>query len=123
MFSYVAYALLTIPEFVLMNQKSFTLALLGLFNGIIPYALCQAGTYSTMPEMFPTTVRHTGVAFGHSVGAVIGGGGGPYFAAWLISLTGNPYVPAYILVVSGLVGLAVVGLTVRANSKGAYLYA
>lgn len=90
---------------------------------IIPYALCQAGTYATMPEMFPTEIRHTGVAFGHSVGAVVGGGGGPYFAAWLIGVTGNTYMPAYILMVAGLVGLLVVGLSVRRNVGGAHLYA
>ena len=40
---------------------------------MIPYALCQAGTYAVMPEFFPVEVRHTGVAFSHSTGAVIGG--------------------------------------------------
>lgn len=120
--SYIAYILLTVPEFLLMNQKSFDLALMGLFLGMIPYALCQAGTYSSMPEMFPTEVRHTGVAFGHSVGAVVGGGGGPYFAAWLIDATGNTYMPAYILVVAGMLGLVFVGLTVRRNPGGAQLY-
>ena len=123
LWSYAAYVVLTLPEFLLMNQHSFGLALLGLFVGIIPYALCQAGTYSTMPELFPTEVRHTGVAFGHSVGAVIGGGAGPYLATWLIAITGNNYMPAYILMVSGAVGLAVISTTVRRNSQGAHLYA
>ncbi|WP_026190539.1 MFS transporter [Methylobacterium sp. WSM2598] len=121
--AYTAYLLLTLPEFMLMNQNNIVLALLGLSIGIIPYALCQAGTYATMPEMFPTQIRHTGVAFGHSVGAVVGGGGGPYFAAWLISVTGNTYMPAYILMGAGLVGLVVVGLTVRRNVGGTHLYA
>lgn len=120
--SYSAYILLTIPEFVLMNQNSFTLALIGLLIGIIPYALCQAGTYATMPELFPTEVRHTGVAFGHSVGAVVGGGLGPYAATWLISVTGNNYMPAFILVFSGFVGLAVISFTVRDNTQGKHLY-
>lgn len=122
LWSYTSYILLTVPEFMLMNQKSFTLALIGLFIGIIPYALCQAGTYSTMPELFPTEVRHTGVAFGHSVGAVLGGGGGPYLATWLISVTGNTYMPAYILVAAGLMGLVAVGLTVREAQGKAHQY-
>ncbi|MGJ4931534.1 MFS transporter [Bradyrhizobium sp. HKCCYLS2038] len=124
LWSYATYVVVTIPEFALMNQKSFALALLGLLIGIIPYALCQAGTYTTMPELFPTEVRHTGVAFGHSVGAVVGGGGGPYLATWLISATGNTYIPAYILVLSGLIGLVLIGFTVRPNEKSAgHLYA
>ena len=99
------------------------LALLGLGLGIIPYALCQAGTYGSMLEFYPTRIRHTGVAFGHSVGAVIGGGAGPYFATWLIDLSGNTFVPAFVLVAAGLVGLLVVGLTVKANTDpSSHLY-
>jgi MHS family proline/betaine transporter-like MFS transporter len=113
--SYAAYAIISIPSFALMNQHSFALALLGLGLGIIPYALCQAGTYGSMLEFYPTRIRHTGVAFGHSVGAVIGGGAGPYLATWLIDLTGNTFIPAFVLVIAGLIGLLVVGLTVKKN--------
>lgn len=77
MWSYVFYMAVSIPEFMLMNQKSFALALVGLLIGIIPY--CQAGTYSSMPELFPTQIQHSGVAFSHSVGAV-DGGSGPYLS-------------------------------------------
>ncbi len=120
--AYIFYMLVSIPEFMLMNQGSFALALIGLLIGIIPYALCQAGTYSSMPELFPTQVRHTGVAFGHSVGAVIGGGGGPYLSTWLIQLTGNNLMPAYLLAFSGLIGLVVIGLTMKPNAGGTHLY-
>ncbi|MDQ0121031.1 MFS transporter [Pseudarthrobacter sp902506025] len=115
LWSYIAYAVISIPSFALMNQHSFALALLGLGLGIIPYALCQAGTYGSMLEFYPTRIRHTGVAFGHSVGAVIGGGAGPYFATWLIDQTGNTFVPAFVLVAAGLLGLLVVGLLVKKN--------
>lgn len=114
--SYLAYAVLSIPSFMLMQQGSVNLAIAGLALGMIPYALCQAGTYSVMPEFFPMHIRHTGVAFGHSVGAVIGGGAGPYFATWLIGATGNQYTPAYILCVAGLIGLIVIS-TVRKNAS------
>jgi MHS family proline/betaine transporter-like MFS transporter len=123
LWSYAAYIAVTIPSFALMNQHSFVLALLGLGLGIIPYALCQAGTYGGMLEFYPTRVRHTGVAFGHSVGAVIGGGAGPYLATWLIDQTGNTFIPAFILVGAGIIGLLVVGLTVRANDDpSSHLY-
>ncbi|MCQ6272281.1 MFS transporter [Pseudarthrobacter sp. R1] len=123
LWAYVAYVAVTIPSFAMMNQGSFVLALLGLGMGIIPYALCQAGTYGAMLEFYPTRVRHTGVAFGHSVGAVIGGGAGPYLATYLIDQTGNTFVPAFILVGAGALGLLVVGLTVRANSDpSSHLY-
>jgi MFS transporter, MHS family, proline/betaine transporter len=123
--SYVFYIAATIPSFMLMNNGSVALAMVGLLIGMVPYALCQAGTYASMPEFFPVEVRHTGVAFGHSVGAVIGGAGGPYFATWMIDATGNTLVPAYMLVVFGVVGLAVVLGAVRTNtttSTASHLY-
>jgi MFS transporter, MHS family, proline/betaine transporter len=115
-YSYLAYLVITIPSFVLMNQHSVGLAMLGLALGMIPYALCQAGTYSVIPEFYPVKVRHTGVAFGHSVGAVVGGGGGPYLATWLSDATGSTFIPAYILIFAGALGLAVILLAVRRNT-------
>ncbi|MHC5560946.1 MFS transporter [Kocuria sp. U4B] len=121
--SYLFYIVATIPSFLLMNNGSVALAMIGLLIGMIPYALCQAGTYAAMPEFFPVEVRHTGVAFGHSVGAVIGGAGGPYFATWMIDATGDTLVPAYMLVVFGLLGLAVVLGAVRTNTTStSHLY-
>jgi len=114
--SYLAYALLSVPSFILMQQGSVSLAMIGLAIGMIPYALCQAGTYSTMPEFFPVQIRHTGVAFGHSVGAVVGGGIGPYLATWLIGVTGNQLAPAYMLCAAGLLGLVVIS-TVNQNVR------
>lgn len=119
---YTGYVLLTLPEFFLMQQHSFGLALLGLMIGILPYALCQAGTYSTMPELYPTDVRHTGIAFGHSTGSVIGGGLMPYLSTYLIGATENTYMPAFLLIMAGLVGLVTVGLFVRKNPDGTHLY-
>lgn len=120
--SYGAYVLVTVPEFILMQQGSFLLALVGLLLGILPYALCQAGTYSTMPELYPTEVRHTGISFGHSVGSVIGGGLMPYLSTYLIDVTGNTFAPAAILVLSGLIGLVVVGVFVKRNPDATHLY-
>ncbi|MEY8039063.1 MFS transporter [Saccharopolyspora cebuensis] len=112
MWSYFAYIVIVVPSFMLMGLGSVGLAMLGLALSMLPYALCQAGTYTTIPEFFPVQVRHTGVAFGHSVGAVIGGGGAPYLATWLIDTTGNTLVPAFVLVLAGILGLAV-SMTVR----------
>ena len=120
--SYIGYAVITIPSFLLMAQGSFGIAIVGLILGMFPYALCQAGTYASITEFFPVQVRHSGVAFGHSVGAVLGGGAGPYAATWLISQTGNNLVPAFLLVAFGLIGLVVVGWTVRLNNTDAHLY-
>lgn len=117
--SYILYAAITFPTFMMMNTGFFGLAILGLALGMIPYALCQAGTYSSVAEFYPTRVRHTGVAVGHSVGAVIGGGAGPYLATWLIDATGNTYMPAFILISAGVFGFLLVSLGVHRNEKDA----
>ena len=119
---YAGYVLVTLPEFFLMQQHSFGLALIGLMIGILPYALCQAGTYSTMPELYPTEVRHTGISFGHSTGSVIGGGLMPYLSTFLIGATDNTYMPAFLLILAGLIGLVTVGVFVRPNPNGTHLY-
>ncbi|GAA3876818.1 MFS transporter [Streptomyces sedi] len=121
--SYVAYIAVTIPSFWLMGRGSVGLAIVGLVLGMVPYALCQAGTYAVMPEFFPVQVRNTGVAFGHSIGAVIGGGAGPYASTWLIDSTGSTLVPAYILVFFGLFGLVLAVGAVRRSASGDHLYA
>ncbi|PAK24298.1 MFS transporter [Streptomyces sp. alain-838] len=121
--SYVAYIAVTIPSFWLMGRGSVGLAIVGLILGMVPYALCQAGTYAVMPEFFPVQVRNTGVAFGHSIGAVIGGGAGPYVSTWLIDSTGSTFVPAYILVFFGLFGLGIALGAVRRSASDDHLYA
>ncbi|MGP3769410.1 MFS transporter [Streptomyces sp. SDT5-1] len=121
--SYVAYVAVTIPSFWLMGRGSVGLAIAGLILGMVPYALCQASTYAVMPEFFPVQVRHTGVAFGHSIGAVIGGGAGPYLSTWLIDTTGSTLVPAYILVFFGLFGLGIALGAMRSSSDPDHLYA
>jgi len=113
--SYIAYVILTLPSFLLMQQGSVGIAIVGLMIGMIPYALCQAGTYGTMPEFFPVRIRHTGVAFGHSMGAVLGGGAGPYLATWLIARTDNIMVPAYMMIIAGVIGILIL-LTVQRNA-------
>ena len=104
--------LLTLPAFLLMNQGNIGVAMAGLALSMIPYALCQAGTYAVMPEFFPVEVRHTGVAFSHSTGAVIGGLT-PYLATFLIGQTGNNYVPGFMMVIAGLTGFLVITVAAR----------
>lgn len=122
MASYTAYALLSIPSFMLMGAGSFTLAIAGLVIGMIPYSMCQAGTYSSMPEFFPARIRHSGVAFGHSTGAVIGGAGGPYVATLLVDVTGNILFPSFLLAGAGVVGLLLLIRVAKSPPASKHLY-
>ena len=119
---YCVYSIVTVPCFLLMGQNSIGLAILGLTIMAVPYAISMAGTFAVMPELFPVRVRHTGIAFGHSVGAMIGGGAGPYLTALLITKTGSDLVPAYIIVSFAVLALAVLVGTIRTNTSDGHIY-
>ncbi len=101
---YVCYIVLSYPCYSIMG-KSFGMAIFALVTTMIPYALCQAGSYSMYPELLPPRVRSTGVSFGHSMGAVLGGATTPFLATWLISKFNDIMIPAYILIFVGALGL------------------
>lgn len=106
--SYLLYIALSYPMYSLMGPESFNLTVFALVVTMLPYTLCQAGSYLMYPELLPTRVRSTGVSFGHSFGAVIGGGLMPYLATWLIGLSGDIMIPTYILMANGVLGLVMV---------------
>lgn len=101
---YVCYIVLSYPCYALMGG-SFSMTVLALVVTMIPYALCQAGSYSMYPELLPPKVRSTGVSFGHSMGAVLGGATTPFLATWLISAFNDIMIPTYILMFTGAIGL------------------
>lgn len=101
---YSGYIILSYPCYALMGQ-SLGLSIVALIISIIPYALCQAGSYYMYPELLPPKVRSTGVSFGHSMGAVLGGATTPILATWLISALDNIMIPAFILMFTGALGL------------------
>jgi MHS family proline/betaine transporter-like MFS transporter len=110
--SYCFYIVLSYPMYSLMGPDSFMLSVFALVVTMLPYTLCQAGSYLMYPELLPTRVRSTGVSFGHSFGSVIGGGLMPYLATALIAWSGDIMVPTYMLMANGALGLFVI-LSVR----------
>lgn len=101
---HVCYIVLSYPCYAIMG-KGFGMAIFALVTTMIPYALCQAGSYSMYPELLPPRVRSTGVSFGHSMGAVLGGATTPFLATWLIAKFNDIMIPAYILIFVGALGL------------------
>jgi MHS family proline/betaine transporter-like MFS transporter len=59
---------------------------------------------ATMPALFPTNVRNGALAISYNVAISAFGGTTPLIAQALVSGTGNLMVPAYMLIVAGLVG-------------------
>jgi MHS family proline/betaine transporter-like MFS transporter len=65
---------------------------------------------STLPALFPTNVRYGALAIAFNVGVSAFGGTTPLVAEALVASTGNLYVPAFILIFAGLVGVVCVFL-------------
>jgi MHS family proline/betaine transporter-like MFS transporter len=69
------------------------------------YAPQLATISATFPAMFPTQVRFAGFAIAYNVATSLFGGTAPALNSWLITLTGDPAVPAYYMMASCVVGM------------------
>lgn len=66
----------------------------------------------TVAELFPTRTRQTSLSIVYAVTAAIFAGTVPYVLTWLIAHTGNQMMPAFYLMLVGLLGLGTM-LTVK----------
>ncbi len=68
--------------------------------------VCFAGTAaSTLPALFPTRLRYGALSIAFNISVSLFGGTTPLFASGLVEATGNEMVPAYYLMVAGVIGL------------------
>ena len=101
----VAFIVLTVPAFMILNTGMFWPVLL------VELALCATltandGTLSSyLTETFPTSVRFTGFAVSFNLANAVFGGTAPFIATWLIWATGSTLSPAWYMV-----GVSVVAL-------------
>ncbi|MDT5020010.1 MAG: transporter, family, proline/betaine transporter [Mycobacterium sp.] len=102
----------SIPAFLLIRDGGgYPLIFVGvLLIGLME--LCFDSTSpATMPALFPTNVRSGALAISYNVSISAFGGTTPLIAQALVSGTGNLMVPAYMLIVAGLVGMVTLAFT------------
>lgn len=92
---------------------AYHLMAVGIWGAIAGFAVLgllyvpQLATISaTFPAMFPTPVRLAGLAIAYNVSTSLFGGTVPVFNSWFINLTGDVLVPAYVMMLACLVGMA-----------------
>ena len=100
----VAMVVLAIPAFEMIRQggllwPSVGCALLGLM--LVTFAVVSA---STLPVLFPTHLRYGGLSVAYNISVSLFGGTTPLLASFLVNTTHNTMVPAYYLMVAGLIG-------------------
>ncbi|WP_341789964.1 metabolite/H+ symporter [Rickettsia endosymbiont of Polydrusus tereticollis] len=98
----VLMILLVYSIFICLGSMNFCLALLSqiVFAGII--AIYMGPIPTVLVEIFPTSVRFTGVALSYNLAAAIFGGTAPVMGMMLTKFTGDKYAISYYLIVLAL---------------------
>ena len=94
-----------IPFFHLMHSADPTIIFLGELGFVLAIGLISGGIVAANVELIAPAVRCTGLAFAYNASIGWFGGTTPMIAAWLISTTGNPIMPAYWVAAAGAVTL------------------
>ena len=90
--------MLVYPVFLLLTRGIGEVSSLLIIGGYSALLLCgNAATTVMILEAFPRHHRATGVSMIYSLGTTTFGAFCPFIVAWLISVTGNPMVPAWYL--------------------------
>lgn len=97
-----------VPMFKVMGQGSSGAAFVSTAVLAMILALILGTHAATVAELFPTRTRQSGLSMAYSVAGAFFAGTLPYVNTWLIDATDDPMIPAYTLMVVGLVGLVTV---------------
>jgi metabolite-proton symporter len=98
---------LFVAPFFLMNESAVSIGVL-MVTTFIGLSIFQASMYSVMPalysELFPASVRYTGVSLGVQIGGALGGGLTPLFLTSLLA-TGQP---TWLVIAPYIMGLGII---------------
>ncbi|MCI1978330.1 MAG: MFS transporter [Bifidobacteriaceae bacterium] len=98
-------ALMVIPAFLLMGTGSLMETFFGLLLLAIPMACMVANIASTLPALFPTSVRYSGMGISYNFAATLFAGTAPLIMESLVTVTGNSLAPAFWIVFTSLCGV------------------
>ncbi|WP_214111172.1 MFS transporter [Acrocarpospora catenulata] len=104
----IGFAVLAFPAFLFMQSSAVAVAVLGQLMLATCEAVMMGAILATLVELFPATVRYTGIALGFNLAHALFGGTAPYVSAWLISTTGSAIAPAWIVIAFALVAIGTV---------------
>ena len=100
LFSTVCGIIMPIPMFAVIDIGNPWLTLVALLMCFVfAVATSYAAQAAFLPELFPPSLRYSGVAFSREFSGAIFAGTAPLVATWLVSVTGNWHgVAAYMMV-------------------------
>jgi MFS family permease len=95
-----------IPVFLLLiRHPSVTTLAIATGTITVCFAVSSVALLTLLPELLPRNARSTGVALVFALGTALLGGSTQFVITWLIEATGDPFSPAYYLMVTGILGL------------------
>ncbi|MEW2134171.1 MFS transporter [Streptomyces sp. NPDC005435] len=103
-----AMIVLAIPAFLLIKAHGTWLPILGVLILATLLACFAAPSAATLPALFPTAVRYAAMGIGFNFAVAAFGGTTPLVTAALVDITGDDLMPAYYLMLAGLIGLVTV---------------
>lgn len=113
----IALMLLIYPAFAWLKASptpAVLFTVVGLLTAVL--AIQAVPSITILPEMFPESVRATGMSLVYSVGVAVFGGFAPFISTWLVHASGNKVAPAWYLIIVALVSM--VGLPYLRDRTG-----
>lgn len=90
---------------------------LGQFLMALPLGMALGLQGAMLVEIFPLRSRVTSLSFAYSVTLALAGGTAPLVSSWLVGRLGHPLVPAYYVMLYGIIGLGVMATMRETNSR------
>ena len=112
----VAYALLALPYYLLLDTRQPVLVVAGSMAAMLTFALLYGPLPAFISSVFSGQVRYTGTSLSYHLAAAIGGGPAPIIAGTLLAATGSSLAIAGYVVLSAVIALAAVAF-LRDRSK------
>lgn len=102
---------LPVPMFLIILRGGYVPVFFGTLSMGLMLVCFMSTEPSTLPALFPTRMRYGATSISFNVSVSVFGGTTPLITAWLVDSTGDLLVPAYVLILAGLVGLASIWFT------------
>ena len=100
-------ALLSYPCFLWLTSQDLPRMITAQIVLTILVACYMGPFFAAVAELFPTSLRYTGLSIGYNIGAALFGGTAPLIATVLIEWSGNSLAPAFYLSLCATISLAV----------------
>ncbi len=107
--------------FHLMLHGSTTSFILGQLLLAVPLGMMLGLQGAMVVEIFPLRTRVTSMSVAYSVTLALAGGTMPLLSTWLIDRFHDPTLPAYAILVYGVIGLAIMGPMRETNGRSLHV--